>query len=214
MNHVFIKGQLAIRLILPVNLCPKCISDSVDLKTKRKAFDTVMAVRRHEEEKKILVKEMNHHWKYLSGSCWWKVCRASSRKSCGRAKNSRECYLQVLFGAESVSFLEDSAATDYDDEEYDIDWHVRWRVISMPGTSGPEAITSICMLGYLKCHAGTLLLMGLMDCWFFMLDSPLGVDLLHVHHQYCRSLIKTIVLTYRTCRWKPTENDNTPYTLT
>ena len=53
-------------LILPVNLCQKCIPDSVDLKTKRKAFDTVMAVRRHEEEKKILVKEMNHHWKYLS----------------------------------------------------------------------------------------------------------------------------------------------------
>ncbi|KAI4806955.1 hypothetical protein KUCAC02_017745, partial [Chaenocephalus aceratus] len=34
--------------------------------TKRRAFDLVMAVKRLEEEKKILVTEMNHHWKVLS----------------------------------------------------------------------------------------------------------------------------------------------------
>lgn len=42
-----------------------CIPDSVDLRTKRKAFDTVMAVRRLEEEKRILIAEMNKHWKSL-----------------------------------------------------------------------------------------------------------------------------------------------------
>ena len=46
--------------------CHKCFLDIVDLRTKRKAFDAVMAVRRLEEEKKILVMEMNHHWKSLS----------------------------------------------------------------------------------------------------------------------------------------------------
>ncbi|XP_077093872.1 uncharacterized protein LOC143745629 [Siphateles boraxobius] len=40
-------------------------SDSVDLRTKRKAFDIVMAVRRLEEEKRILIAEMNKHWKSL-----------------------------------------------------------------------------------------------------------------------------------------------------
>ncbi|XP_030278048.1 uncharacterized protein LOC115584637 [Sparus aurata] len=39
--------------------------DSVDLRTKRKAFDLVMAVRRLEEEKRILVAEMHKHWKCL-----------------------------------------------------------------------------------------------------------------------------------------------------
>lgn len=43
----------------------QCIPDSVDLRTKRKAFDIVMAVRRLEEEKKILIAEMNKHWKSL-----------------------------------------------------------------------------------------------------------------------------------------------------
>lgn len=42
-----------------------CIPDSVDLRTKRKAFDLVMAVRRLEEEKRILVAEMHKHWKCL-----------------------------------------------------------------------------------------------------------------------------------------------------
>ncbi|KAK1886867.1 Carbamoyl-phosphate synthase pyrimidine-specific large chain [Dissostichus eleginoides] len=40
-------------------------SDSVDLKTKRKAFDIIMAIRRLQEEKKIVVTEMDHHWKAL-----------------------------------------------------------------------------------------------------------------------------------------------------
>ncbi|XP_039537469.1 uncharacterized protein LOC120485755 [Pimephales promelas] len=41
-------------------------SDSVDLRTKRRAFDIIMSVRRLEEEQKILVAEMDHHWKSLS----------------------------------------------------------------------------------------------------------------------------------------------------
>ncbi|XP_039457641.1 uncharacterized protein LOC120434145 [Oreochromis aureus] len=41
-------------------------SDSVSLTTKRRAFDIIMAIRRPEEEKKILVREMDHHWKSLS----------------------------------------------------------------------------------------------------------------------------------------------------
>ncbi|CAM4568525.1 unnamed protein product [Leuciscus chuanchicus] len=40
--------------------------DTVDLKTKRKAFDVVMAIRRLEEEKKIVLSEMAKHWKSLS----------------------------------------------------------------------------------------------------------------------------------------------------
>ncbi|XP_026128633.1 uncharacterized protein LOC113109197 isoform X1 [Carassius auratus] len=40
--------------------------DAVDLKTKRKAFDVVMAIRRLEEEKKIVLSEMAKHWKSLS----------------------------------------------------------------------------------------------------------------------------------------------------
>ncbi len=44
----------------------KCFLDFVDLRTKRRAFDIVMAIRRLQEEKEILVMEMNHHWKSLS----------------------------------------------------------------------------------------------------------------------------------------------------
>ncbi|XP_047239075.1 uncharacterized protein LOC124878915 isoform X3 [Girardinichthys multiradiatus] len=40
-------------------------SDSVCLTIKRRAFDGIMAVRRLEEEKRILVREMDHHWKSL-----------------------------------------------------------------------------------------------------------------------------------------------------
>ncbi|XP_025764238.1 uncharacterized protein LOC109202996 [Oreochromis niloticus] len=40
--------------------------DSVSLTTKRRAFDIIMAIRRLEEEKKIVVREMDHHWKSLS----------------------------------------------------------------------------------------------------------------------------------------------------
>ncbi len=35
------------------------------LRTKRKAFD-IMSLRRLQEEQKILVAEMDNHWKYLS----------------------------------------------------------------------------------------------------------------------------------------------------
>ncbi|KAJ8362982.1 hypothetical protein SKAU_G00118130 [Synaphobranchus kaupii] len=41
-------------------------SDSVDLRTKRRAFDIITAIRRLEEEKKIVVAEMDHHWKSVS----------------------------------------------------------------------------------------------------------------------------------------------------
>ncbi|XP_058468997.1 uncharacterized protein LOC131443402 isoform X3 [Solea solea] len=58
--------------------------DSVDLRTKRKAFDIIMAVRRLEEEKNILVLEMDHHWKWLST----------------RAKTSQE--LSSLLSSETV----------------------------------------------------------------------------------------------------------------
>ena len=46
--------------------CHKCFLDFVDLRTKRRAFDMVMAVRRLQEEKMILVMEMKHHWRSLS----------------------------------------------------------------------------------------------------------------------------------------------------
>ena len=43
----------------------KCFSDSVDLRTKRRAFDLVMAGKRIQEEKIILQREMNQHWRSL-----------------------------------------------------------------------------------------------------------------------------------------------------
>ena len=43
----------------------KCFSDSVDLRTKRRAFDLVMAGKRIQEEKMILQREMNQHWRSL-----------------------------------------------------------------------------------------------------------------------------------------------------
>lgn len=36
------------------------------MKTKRKAFDLVMAIRRLEEERNIVTKEMQKHWQSLS----------------------------------------------------------------------------------------------------------------------------------------------------
>ncbi|XP_026072377.1 uncharacterized protein LOC113052205 [Carassius auratus] len=60
------------KLTLDTILCDEIVwpwqlthGDSVDLRTKRKAFDIVMAVRRLEEEKRILIAEMNKHWKSL-----------------------------------------------------------------------------------------------------------------------------------------------------
>ena len=40
--------------------------DSVDLRTKRRAFDLIMSLRRLQEEKKILITEMKNHWNSLS----------------------------------------------------------------------------------------------------------------------------------------------------
>ncbi|KAK1899177.1 Autophagy-related protein 2 [Dissostichus eleginoides] len=104
-------------------------SDSFDLRTKRRAFDLVMAVKRLEEGKKILVTEMNHHWKVLS-------TRSDSLKELSCLQNSplglsedgmkglqimfrkkhhdireikthaRRRYLHVLTGAETISFLQ------------------------------------------------------------------------------------------------------------
>lgn len=61
-----------------------CIPDTVDLRTKRKAFDIIMSLRRLQEEQKIVVAEMNQHWKYLST----------------RAETLRE--LSCLFASESL----------------------------------------------------------------------------------------------------------------
>ncbi|XP_062864538.1 uncharacterized protein LOC134326322 [Trichomycterus rosablanca] len=41
-------------------------NDSVDLRTKKMVFDNIMAVRRLKEEKQILVREMDQHWKFLT----------------------------------------------------------------------------------------------------------------------------------------------------
>lgn len=46
--------------------CYKCFPDSVDLRTKRRAFDLIMSLRRLQEEKKILITEMKNHWNSLS----------------------------------------------------------------------------------------------------------------------------------------------------
>ncbi|KAK7918650.1 hypothetical protein WMY93_009934 [Mugilogobius chulae] len=45
--------------------------DSVDIKTKRQVFDQFMAVKRLQEEWKILVAEMAKHWKYLLARSDW-----------------------------------------------------------------------------------------------------------------------------------------------
>ena len=66
-----------------------CISDSVDLRTKRKAFDIVMAVRRLEEEKRILIAEMNKHWKSL-------CTRADTLKSSQLSNVTSGMYLLYL----------------------------------------------------------------------------------------------------------------------
>ncbi|KAK7910161.1 hypothetical protein WMY93_014845 [Mugilogobius chulae] len=45
--------------------------DSVDIRTKRQVFDQFMAVKRLQEELKILVAEMAKHWKYLLARSDW-----------------------------------------------------------------------------------------------------------------------------------------------
>ncbi|KAI2660030.1 hypothetical protein H4Q32_022624 [Labeo rohita] len=105
-------------------------SDSVDLRMKRKAFDIIMSVRRLREEQKILVAEIDHHWKYLSTraetlrelSCVF-ASETLQNSHCGLSEEglkglqsiihknqhkirdmrvqARDCYLQVLSGPTS-----------------------------------------------------------------------------------------------------------------
>ncbi|XP_051997376.1 uncharacterized protein LOC127654291 [Xyrauchen texanus] len=118
-------------------------SDSVDLRTKRRAFDIIMSVRRLEEEQKILVAEMDHHWKSLStrSDTLRELSCLFSNSQCGLSEEglkglhsiilrkrhqiremkvrARDCYLQVLSGAENISFLYNASSDEYD-SDYDI----------------------------------------------------------------------------------------------
>ncbi|KAI4799985.1 hypothetical protein KUCAC02_016523 [Chaenocephalus aceratus] len=125
-------------------------SDSVDLKTKRRAFDIVNAIRRlQEEEKKIVVIEMDHHWRALQTrgdglkelSCLlssetmqnlpWVLSEEGLRglqstilrkrqNITERKLQARACYLQVLSGAEHMNFLHRASADEYDSDS-DVD---------------------------------------------------------------------------------------------
>ncbi|XP_058638228.1 uncharacterized protein LOC131544180 [Onychostoma macrolepis] len=119
-------------------------SDSVDLRTKRKAFNIIMSLRRLQEEQKILVAEMDNHWKYLStraGTLRELSCLFASEtlknSQCGLSEEglkglqsiihrkqrkiremrvqARDCYLQVLSGAEN-NLLNKLSADDYDSD--------------------------------------------------------------------------------------------------
>lgn len=113
--------------------------DSVDLRTKRKAFDIVMAVRRLEEEKRIFIAEMNKHWKSLcsradtlkqmssqlanvtSGETWGllqdgirglkSLTLKNKQASNSLAKHAKTFYVQVLTETE-INF--DSHSEEYD----------------------------------------------------------------------------------------------------
>ncbi|CAM4653045.1 unnamed protein product [Leuciscus chuanchicus] len=118
--------------------------DTVDLKTKRKAFDVVMAIRRLEEEKKIVLSEMAKHWKSLStraDTLKEMSCQLSSealkselwalneegvkgflsltlrkkQEVTRMMKHARDCYAQVLTGT-SVDFQNDWDGYDSDSE--------------------------------------------------------------------------------------------------
>ncbi|KAJ4921193.1 hypothetical protein JOQ06_022303 [Pogonophryne albipinna] len=96
---------------------------------QREEHSLVMAVKRLQEEKKILVTDMNHHWKVLSTrsdslkelSCLqnsplglskdgMKGLQSMFRKKqhdIGEMKtHARRCYLHVLTGAETINFLQ------------------------------------------------------------------------------------------------------------
>ncbi|KAI9520073.1 hypothetical protein NQZ68_021792 [Dissostichus eleginoides] len=119
---------------------------SVDLKTKRKAFDIIMAIRRLQEENKIVVTEMDHHWKALKAradslkelSCLlpnlpWSLSEEGlkgvqsivfrKRQNIREMKtHTRACYLQVLSGAENINFLQSALSEDFDsDSDSEID---------------------------------------------------------------------------------------------
>ncbi|XP_067219639.1 uncharacterized protein [Chanodichthys erythropterus] len=118
--------------------------DAVDLKTKRKAFDVVMAIRRLEEEKKIVLSEMAKHWKSLStraDTLKEMSCQLSSealkselwalneegikgflsltlrkkQEVTRMMKHARDCYAQVLTGT-SMDFQNDWDGYDSDSE--------------------------------------------------------------------------------------------------
>ncbi|KAF3837862.1 hypothetical protein F7725_009630, partial [Dissostichus mawsoni] len=109
-------------------------SDSVDLKPKRRAFDIVNAIRRLQEEKKIVLIEKDHHWRALQTrgdglkelSCLlssetmqnfpWVLSEEGLRglqstilrkrqNITERKLQARACYLQVLSGAENGLLL-------------------------------------------------------------------------------------------------------------
>ncbi|XP_039465764.1 uncharacterized protein LOC120439117 [Oreochromis aureus] len=118
--------------------------DSVSLTTKRRAFDIIMAIRRLEEEKKILVREMDHHWKSLSkyddtlkelsGLFSSEIFKSSH---CGLSEeglrglqsiilrkrhnvkqnklHARQCYMQVLSGAKNINLDHTSDDDFYSD---------------------------------------------------------------------------------------------------
>ncbi|XP_051277243.1 uncharacterized protein LOC127375264 [Dicentrarchus labrax] len=116
-------------------------ADSVDLRMKRRVFDSVMAERRHREEKTILLSEMNRHWRSLTvcgdslkelsslitrttmqESPWaltedgMKGLQSIAKQKLHRVREimafARHCYLQVLTGAEN--FLQ-SFSEEYSD---------------------------------------------------------------------------------------------------
>ncbi|XP_062412037.1 uncharacterized protein LOC134102072 isoform X2 [Sardina pilchardus] len=118
--------------------------DSVDMKTKRKAFDLAMAISRLEEERNIVAKEMQKHWQSLSTqtdilkqlSCSlstdsWRsglsglgeeamkglhsVLLKKTRKLMGMMEHARHCYAKVLQGA-NLDITEDSDDFDSDGE--------------------------------------------------------------------------------------------------
>ncbi|XP_058617795.1 uncharacterized protein LOC131531206 isoform X1 [Onychostoma macrolepis] len=134
-EHLTLDTILSDEIVWPWQLTH---GDSVDLRTKRKAFDMVMAVRRLEEEKRILIAEMNKHWKSLctradtlkhmssrlsnvtSGETWGllqdgiqglqSLTMKNKQASNSLAKHAKNCYVQVLTETE-INF-------DSDSEEY------------------------------------------------------------------------------------------------
>ncbi|XP_067246855.1 uncharacterized protein [Chanodichthys erythropterus] len=102
-------------------------NDSVDLRTKRRAFDIIMSVRRLEEELKILVAEMDHHWKSLSTRAdnneneeglkgRQSIILRKQHKVREMKVQARDCYLQVLSGEGNINFLYSASADEYDSD--------------------------------------------------------------------------------------------------
>ncbi|KAI9525209.1 hypothetical protein NQZ68_009889 [Dissostichus eleginoides] len=140
------KGRARIRRKIRTEkgILTSVVENSVDLKTKRKAFDIIMAIRRL-QEKKIVVTEMDHHWKALKAcadslkelSCLlpsepiqnlpWSLSEERlkgvqsivfrKRQNISEMKtHTRACYLQVLSGAENINFLQSASSEDFDSD--------------------------------------------------------------------------------------------------